>query len=116
MEVLPGENHTLIRRHWKRLLAELLAAAPKLALPKAAGRAEAEAEAGGAQRKVVAVGGAAVALDELGPVVVHEDGTVSRIGNWKQMSAHEQESTKRIVGKRNQQRMAKLEAEGHPSN
>jgi len=56
----------------------------------------------------VEVGGGAVALDALGPVVVNVDGTVSRITNWASMHPSEQEATTRIIGKRNQERMATL--------
>jgi hypothetical protein len=60
------------------------------------------------------VNGAGVKLDHLGPLVVHVDGTMSRIGNWAEMSEIERENTLRVLGKRNQQRLAKLRAEsGH---
>ncbi|TGJ79699.1 hypothetical protein E0Z10_g9062 [Xylaria hypoxylon] len=56
------------------------------------------------------VGGAALRLDHLGPLVVNEDGTLSRIANWEQMADIERENTVRILGKRNQTRLAKLRA------
>ncbi len=42
------------------------------------------------------VGGAALRLDHLGPLVVNEDGTLSRIANWEQMADIERENTLRI--------------------
>lgn len=58
-------------------------------------------------------GGDTVRLDSLGPMVVNKDGTISRIGNWQQMTELEQKNTLRIVGKRNKQRLDALKtAEG----
>ena len=56
------------------------------------------------------VNGQAVALDALGPMVVNRDGTVSRIGNWHEMSEIERQNTLRILGKRNQLRLGNLRA------
>ncbi|KAI0407002.1 hypothetical protein F4802DRAFT_595635 [Xylaria palmicola] len=56
------------------------------------------------------VGGAALRLDHLGPLVVNVDGTLSRIANWEKMADIERENTLRILGKRNQMRLAKLRA------
>ena len=57
--------------------------------------------------------GATVKLDHIGPLVVNHDGTMSRIGNWAEMSPPEKKNTLRILGKRNQQRLKKLrEASG----
>lgn len=42
------------------------------------------------------VGGAALRLDHLGPLVVNEDGTLSRIANWEKMADIERENTLRI--------------------
>ncbi|KAG5976695.1 hypothetical protein E4U58_000028 [Claviceps cyperi] len=52
--------------------------------------------------------GSTVKLDHLGPLVVNTDGTMSRIGNWAQMSSIEKENTLRIMGKRNKQRLEVL--------
>ncbi|KAJ4001165.1 hypothetical protein F5050DRAFT_87722 [Lentinula boryana] len=41
-------------------------------------------------------------LDELGPMVVNSDGTLSRIANWSNMTEAEQERTLRVLGSRNQ--------------
>lgn len=78
---------------------------PMLALP-AAGEETVSAEHGKA--RTVTVGGEPILLDQLGPVVLNEDGTMSRITNWDQMSDIEQKNTMRIIGKRNKQRREKL--------
>lgn len=57
------------------------------------------------------VGGEGIKLDHLGPLVVHQDGTMSRISNWTEMSEIEKENTLRIIGKRNQSRLKKLREE-----
>ncbi|KAJ5460849.1 uncharacterized protein N7458_002401 [Penicillium daleae] len=51
-----------------------------------------------------------VSLDHLGPMVVNVDGTLSRIGNWDQMTEIERQNTLRVLGKRNKQRLEKLRA------
>jgi hypothetical protein len=53
-------------------------------------------------------GGATLKLDHLGPMVVHRDGTISRISNWTEMSEIERQNTLRVLGKRNQLRLASL--------
>lgn len=53
-----------------------------------------------------------VTLDHLGPMVVNVDGSLSRIGNWEQMTEIERKNTLRILGKRNKQRLEKLRAAG----
>ncbi|KAK1761277.1 hypothetical protein QBC47DRAFT_24992 [Echria macrotheca] len=58
--------------------------------------------------KVVEVNGAPVILDALGPMVVGRDGTLSRIANWAEMAEIERQNTLRILGKRNQLRLANL--------
>ena len=52
--------------------------------------------------------GTTVKLDHLGPMVVNQDGTLSRISNWDNMSEIEQKNTIRIIGKRNKQRLEAL--------
>ncbi|KAF4584316.1 putative fungal specific transcription protein [Ophiocordyceps camponoti-floridani] len=52
--------------------------------------------------------GGEVKLDHLGPLVVNEDGTMSRIANWIEMTDVEKENTVRILGKRNKLRLAAL--------
>ena len=58
----------------------------------------------------VTVGGEAVAMEELGPIVITTDGTTSRITNWPEMTPAEQEKTRRVIVARNAKRLAKLEA------
>ena len=53
-------------------------------------------------------GSSSVALDHLGPLVVNQDGTMARIANWAEMSEIERQNTLRVLGKRNQLRLAKL--------
>ncbi|USP77414.1 hypothetical protein yc1106_04688 [Curvularia clavata] len=60
------------------------------------------------------VGGQAVKLDHLGPLVVNKDGTLSRIANWETMTEIERQNTLRILVKRNQIRTEALkEAAGN---
>jgi hypothetical protein len=54
------------------------------------------------------VGGQAVKLDHLGPLVVNKDGTLSRIANWEHMTDIEKQNTLRILVKRNQIRTEAL--------
>lgn len=56
----------------------------------------------------VVLNGPALALEGLGPVVVHTDGSISRIENWSKMTNAEQAATRRIIGKRNELRRAAL--------
>lgn len=53
-------------------------------------------------------GDTTVKLDALGPLVVNEDGTMSRISNWTEMAEIEKKNTLRILGKRNKQRLEAL--------
>ncbi|EJD53584.1 hypothetical protein AURDEDRAFT_156824 [Auricularia subglabra TFB-10046 SS5] len=80
---------------------------PKLLLPPSATPTEAEL-AQESSTTVLEVGGAKVLLDKLGPVVVNSDGTISRIANWHELSPHEQKTTLRRIGQRNQERRATL--------
>jgi hypothetical protein len=65
-----------------------------------------EAE-GGARR--LEVGGAALKLEELGPMVLNVDGTVSRITNWASLTERERRATVRVLTKRNAERAARLQ-------
>ncbi|KAJ9103030.1 hypothetical protein QFC20_004839 [Naganishia adeliensis] len=50
-----------------------------------------------------------VTLDELGPLIVNSDGTLSRIQNWQSLSQMEKDRMIRlIVKRRNVQRLDKL--------
>ena len=55
--------------------------------------------------------GESVSLDAMGPVVVNEDGTLCRIGNWAAMTPLEQATTQRRISERNNQRLAALRAQ-----
>lgn len=75
--------------------------APQLALP--------EKSSDDATYKLDLSGkGGTVKLDHLGPMVVNQDGTLSRISNWDKMTEGEQKNTMRIIGKRNKQRLDAL--------
>ncbi|KAI1388587.1 uncharacterized protein F4822DRAFT_403260 [Hypoxylon trugodes] len=65
-------------------------------------------QAGGATQ--LPVGGEGVRLDHLGPLVVNEDGTMSRISNWDKMAEIERQNALRILGKRNKLRLEALKA------
>lgn len=67
---------------------------------------------GSATTTTLEVDGKAVVLDHLGPMVIGRDGTVSRISNWQEMSERERQNTLRILGKRNQVRLAALRGGG----
>ncbi|KAJ5095211.1 hypothetical protein N7532_007502 [Penicillium argentinense] len=69
-------------------------------------------DASDGQPKKLEVGADGVALDHLGPMVVNVDGTLSRIGNWEQMSEIEKKNTLRIIGRRNKQRLEALKTQG----
>lgn len=56
-------------------------------------------------------GGDTFTFDKLGPMVVNQDGTLSRIHNWADMSQAEQERTLRVINKRNQTRLHALKKE-----
>ena len=49
-------------------------------------------------------------LDHIGPVVVNQDGTTSRISNWGGLSEAEKKKTWERISKRNTQRLEKLKA------
>ena len=49
-----------------------------------------------------------VKLEEIGPVVVNVDGTVSRITNWHELNEFERKNLERMVLKRNRERLEAL--------
>ncbi|RAH74645.1 uncharacterized protein BO66DRAFT_388119 [Aspergillus aculeatinus CBS 121060] len=55
--------------------------------------------------------GSSVKLDHLGPLVVNQDGTLSRISNWEQMTEIERTNTLRVLGKRNKLRIDAIKKE-----
>jgi len=63
----------------------------------------------------VTVNGSSVSLeDEMGPLVVNEDGNLSRITSWAQMTVGERERTVRVLSKRNKLRLEQLMEGGAP--
>lgn len=78
--------------------------APILALPSTSDSTD--------QKLDVSGQGTTVSLDHLGPIVVNQDGTMSRISNWEKMREIEKQNTMRIIGKRNKQRLDALKAAG----
>ncbi|KAI9292640.1 hypothetical protein K502DRAFT_275303, partial [Neoconidiobolus thromboides FSU 785] len=46
-----------------------------------------------------------VKLNDLGPVIINVDGTISRVNNWNAMSDIEKETFNRLILKRNKERL-----------
>jgi hypothetical protein len=67
--------------------------------------------ASGDPTKVTVNGGSVSLEDEMGPLVVGNDGSLSRIANWSEMTAVERERTVKILGKRNKLRLDTLRAQ-----
>ena len=61
----------------------------------------------GAERSLV-VNGETVTLDELGPIILQEDGRLGRLSNWHDMTESEQAATLKFVAKRNAKRRQAL--------
>ncbi|KIK64983.1 hypothetical protein GYMLUDRAFT_39393 [Collybiopsis luxurians FD-317 M1] len=57
-------------------------------------------------KKLDVESGTKVHLDDLGPMVVNSDGTLSRIANWPNMTEAERANTLRVLGARNKLRLA----------
>ena len=49
-----------------------------------------------------------IRFDSLGPVIINENGTMSRITNWALLSPEEQSRILRILPQRNARRLAQL--------
>ena len=56
----------------------------------------------------VEVGGEAVSMSELGPIIINADGTMRRIRNWDQLTQREKDATISKISKRNKIRLEKL--------
>ena len=56
------------------------------------------------------VNGGTIAFDAMGPVVVNDDGSLSRISNWSKLTERERETTQRRIAKRNAERLERLRA------
>ena len=52
--------------------------------------------------------GESIAMDAMGPVVVNDDGSLSRIANWPMLTDREKEVTQRRIAKRNNERLDRL--------
>ena len=52
--------------------------------------------------------GESIAMDAMGPVVVNDDGSLSRIANWPMLTDREKEVTQRRIAKRNKERLDRL--------
>lgn len=63
---------------------------------------------GNASIPKLTVDGDTIKLDGMGPVVVNEDGSLSRITNWPQLTEREQEVAQRRIAKRNAERLERL--------
>ena len=57
----------------------------------------------------VKVGGNPVGLDDLGPIIINEDGTMRRIANWALLTPKEKAATSRRISTRNKKRLEKLQ-------
>ena len=66
-------------------------------------------ENNGVPVRQVEVGGEALSLDELGPIIINEDGTMRRIANWHLLTDQEKEHTQRKIAKRNKTRIEALQ-------
>ena len=52
--------------------------------------------------------GESISFEELGPIVIREDGSMGRLETWADLTDHERANIMRVLPKRNQQRRAKL--------
>lgn len=52
--------------------------------------------------------GETVSFDELGPMILNKDGTVSRIQNWESLTKQEKDSSWRRISERNRKRSLEL--------
>ena len=56
----------------------------------------------------IKVDGEPVALNDLGPIIINEDGTMRRIANWALLTPKEQEATSRRISARNKKRLENI--------
>ena len=76
-----------------------------LALPAPGDGASGRVEAGDGEVTTIMVGGQPIKMDQLGPVVVNSDGSLSRITNWPTMSEQERQTALKLIAKRNKKRL-----------
>mmetsp|Transcript_55111 Transcript_55111/g.178527 ORF Transcript_55111/g.178527 Transcript_55111/m.178527 type:complete len:181 (+) Transcript_55111:66-608(+) len=74
----------------------------KLALPRGG-----DADVTGTRKLEV---GGTIKMDELGPIILNEDGSMRRIVNWDILTPHEREWTHKRIAKRNEERKQALQA------
>ncbi|KAF5329266.1 hypothetical protein D9619_009011 [Psilocybe cf. subviscida] len=88
--------------------SEIKSQGAPLALPAPDAAATSDPQSSTRTLDVSAPGGIAqrITLDELGPMVVNSDGTLSRIANWAQMTEAERQRTLRVLSARNKLRLA----------
>lgn len=82
---------------------------PTLFLPSGAGDDDSGGDSGDQSIKLN-VGGEAVKMEQIGPVIVNVDGTMRRIANWDLLTQTEREWSWRVIPERNKKRLAKLRA------
>lgn len=58
-----------------------------------------------AQKLDISSAATTLKFDDLGPMVVNSDGTLSRITNWQKMTTAERERTMRVLNARNKLRI-----------
>jgi len=61
------------------------------------------------ESRQIELGGEALKMDDLGPIIVNADGTTRRISNWETLSKQEKESSWRLIAARNKRRIKDLE-------
>ncbi|CAK4644156.1 unnamed protein product [Aphanomyces euteiches] len=76
---------------------------PILALPSSTDSAD---DSG----NTLTVGGASLALDHLGPIVVQPDGSLMGITDWETKTEQEKKTIARVIAKRNKERLEALQA------
>lgn len=59
--------------------------------------------------RVLQLGGDAVKMDDLGPIIINTDGTTRRIANWQTLTPAEQKNTIRLISARNKKRIEALQ-------
>ena len=61
------------------------------------------------ESRQIELGGEALKMDDLGPIIINADGTTRRISNWDTLSKQEKESSWRLIAARNKRRIEDLE-------
>lgn len=66
--------------------------------------------------RVLQLGGDAIKMDDLGPIIINTDGTTRRIANWQTLTAAEQKNTIRLISARNKKRIEALQQKAEQSD